>query len=171
MDLLCPELLFGLLNEAQWVRSRDAGLSHFKEPRAFDVAVTLLVFLKEQRRSESTTKCCSGVEGEWFGPSSCSALQVQRFPAGMDNFTLERTVNRFLSKALLFTAVFKLVLNNSGSQGLFNKLTTLFKMNSMWGFEGFVHTDPFKTIKSGGLSCNQATNCRLECSLLTSAHT
>ncbi|CAB1427975.1 unnamed protein product [Pleuronectes platessa] len=77
------ELLFVLLNEAQWVSSRDAGLSHFKEPRDFDVAVTLLAFLKEPQRIESTIKCCSGAEGEWSGPSSCSALQVQRFPAGM----------------------------------------------------------------------------------------
>lgn len=41
MDLLCHKLLFILLNEAQWVRHRDARLFHFKEPGAFDVPVTL----------------------------------------------------------------------------------------------------------------------------------
>ncbi len=105
MDLLCHKLLFILLNEAQWVRHRDARLFHFKEPRAFDVPVTLLVFLKELQQNESTTECYSGEEGVLLRHRSCSALQVQRFPAGMVNFTLKRAANRFL-KALLFTALF-----------------------------------------------------------------
>lgn len=74
MDLLCHKLLFILLNEAQWVRHRDARLSHFKEPRAFDVAVTLLVFLKELLQNESSAESCS--QGESVAPTSllfCSA--------------------------------------------------------------------------------------------------
>lgn len=72
MDLLCHKLLFILLNEAQWVRHRDARLFHFKELGAFDVPVTLLGFLKELQPNESTTERCLGVEGMLLRHCSCS---------------------------------------------------------------------------------------------------
>lgn len=75
MDLLCHKLLFSLLNEAQWVRRGDARHFHFKEPRAFDVPVTLLVFLQELQQSESAAECRQR--------RSCSVLKVRRFPAGL----------------------------------------------------------------------------------------
>ena len=90
MDLLCHKLLFILQNEAQWVRHGDAGLSLFKEPRVFDVPVTLLVFLKEPQQNESSIERRSAAEGALLCSRSRSALRVQRFPAGLVNFTLEK---------------------------------------------------------------------------------
>lgn len=73
MDLLCPKPLFILLNKALWVMHKDARLFHFKEPAAFDVPVTLLVFLKELQQNESTAERCSTAQAELLHHCSCSA--------------------------------------------------------------------------------------------------
>lgn len=78
------------------VRHRDARLFHFKEPRAFDVPVTLLVFLKELQQNESATEHCSGMEGVLVRRPPVLLCRSKGFQLGMVNFALGRTVNRFL---------------------------------------------------------------------------
>lgn len=65
---------------------RDARLFHFKEPRAFDVPVTLLVFLKELPQNESTTGLHGG--GGGVAPALLLTAVGPKVPAGMDNCTL-----------------------------------------------------------------------------------
>lgn len=90
MDLPRHQLAYVLWNEAQRVRRRDARLFEVEEPRAFDVPVTLLVFLKELQLNECSTDGCSG-----------SAPQVQMSPAAPGNLTVEMAVNGLVRVWLL----------------------------------------------------------------------